>query len=50
MQTQKRLLVAFGAGALCAALLPRIFLCLTGAALLMITGHALIKRRKECEI
>jgi hypothetical protein len=50
MHTQNRLLVAFGAGALCAALLPHVFLCLTGAALLLVTGHALIKQRKEYEI
>lgn len=50
MHTPKRLLAAFGAGALCAVLLPRIFLCLTGAALLLVTGHALLKRHKECEI
>ena len=43
----KALLAAFGAGALCALLLPRVFLCILGSTLLLAAGCALSKH-KEC--
>ncbi|MBQ8356974.1 MAG: hypothetical protein IJX39_04100 [Clostridia bacterium] len=46
----KRLLAAFGAGALCALILPKAFFCILGASLLLVAGCSLskIEHHKEC--
>jgi hypothetical protein len=41
----RRVLTAFGAGALCAFILPIFFFCILGAGLLLCTGYALTKNR-----
>ena len=47
-----RLLTAFGAGVLCALLLPKTFFCFVGASLLLAAGISLAidqkQHHKEC--
>lgn len=44
-----RLLAAFGAGVVCALILPKAFFCFVGASLLLAAGLALSKtHNKEC--
>ena len=45
----KRMLIAFGAGAVCTTVLPKIFFTLLGACVLLVTANAIIKfSHKEC--
>ena len=48
----KSLLTAFGAGVVCALLLPKAFFCFIGASLLLATGISLVldqkQHNKEC--
>ncbi len=45
----KPLLVAFGAGAVCTLILPKLFLTVLGAAVLFVTATAVINfSHKEC--
>ena len=47
--TTKKLLAAFGAGAACALILPKVFCTLLGAAVLLVTATAIINfSNKEC--
>lgn len=46
-QRNSHLLAAFGAGALCALILPKAFFCILGAGLLLVTGCALTQHRHK---
>ena len=45
-----RLVTAFGAGALCALILPKFFFCILGAGLLFATGFALTRCNHHTDI
>ena len=45
----KQMLIAFGAGATCALILPKVFFTLLGVAVLLASADAIIKfSHKEC--